>query len=522
VGAETKRRQNYSGAMAGTMRLPYCSADDAARGTPTLASLMFSRSDGKRSPRARPDDFANLSPHPANPLASRPAPKTPHCCESCGEEVTFGRGVLASLCCESCGVVVAEQASDVVVSAGSRTILAVRLTGGNSEMTARIQRMIGSGSTGASASELAASILGELARRGSDLPFSAPAVTRTACRYLTTILSAATTARPSPHQIEELLAGCLHYAAILHDVPVGRRVLTEYVAAAPDVVETEYGVAGLSKPTGVEKSVGLVHQRMAGLKIDDKLPDRDAQSRNSARSVLVPYVDLLDSCRETDCPSGLASVWGWARDSVAACFPDVPVTGLADSLGPLVWHLGRVVQSCLDFAQVRSLGVDRIPATQRAAFAVLILEAFAAMGITPPIRPPARTKNPGESIPLLRDAKYAPGSAEFTVPAEASPLVVATATLQLAVATATTYSVGVLRKSRRRRNEAATVRPFPPKGKLLAIGPGSPSAAVSTFTCELRAYRRDLNRHVLIPHGLYLPRESFWCARGMRRIGAQG
>ena len=145
-------------------------------------------------------------------------------------------------------------------------------------------------------------------------------------------------------------------------------------------------------------------------------------------------------------------------------------------------------------------------------------------GDTLPLRPPARTKNAvgaANSLPLLREAKYAQGSAEFAVPAGGSSLAVAVATLQLAVSVATTYSAGVLRRSRKRRSDVAAARPFPPKGKLLTIGPGSPSAAVSTFTCELRAFRRDLNRHVLIPHGLYLPRESYWCARGMRRIGVQ-
>jgi len=436
--------------------------------------------------------------------------------------------------CSHCGVVGEEHArmgkEEVVVSVESRGSSGVRFVGGNKETQKKVSEVSGAGLEPA---HLAPAILVALAGRAPDSPFAHSKIVDLGGRMLGAILAAGK--KPSVGGVEKLVAGCVYYAAAEasldpdSDATGGTNAqLTGFVEGVSAVIADRLGGGtGTKATTSVVKSVGEVRKALARADLQHMLPSSADMDMVAAERAVRAYLAPLDATANGDpAPkTGMGAVYAWGRASAMGAWGggmDASVK-MAPALRELERALARVVLDCQKWTQRNSVGENRNHTTHWAAFASLVVEAFAAMGETrgaPDVYYRGKKSDSDPASGLLVSPKYTRVNPEFSFGALLGR--VASGALRLAVAAAATNKAGGLKRPRPKKGDPEPLRPFPPRGRLLALNQKSVGQAVKDFVEEVRHYRRDLNQAVLRNHGLYLPRESYWKERGLRNLGVQG
>lgn len=410
-------------------------------------------------------------------------------CGECGEPYD-GEGV-----CGACGVEYPEDnGAEAVAIATPKTLLTgLRVMGGDTTRTAQIREIVSGGVGSIDTKALGSALFEDLALDSPDSPLAAADVRATAAATFSTIVSLSQTTRPSVGMFEKLLGGCLYYAAVSCRVSTNREKIVAFVKRGPQVVRARcHGLpcpASLT-PTGFVQSINTVGQQMRDLGLKDTLPTPQEQDLNQARSVVREYLDVF--CRREEVASPLAAVFVWAGTVRAASAKDP-----ADVVGPdAETALAQTLYELVTYITGRGIGSNRNQSTQWAACAALVLEAYAAMSLG------------GDELPQGKYSRIAP---EFAPVGDALAF-------QLGLAASVSHVHGILRQPRSRKT-APRRRPFPPKGKLLALRRKTVSDAVTKFVTQLWPYRRDINANVFAPCGLYLPRPAYWRRSGLARCG---
>ena len=465
----------------------FCSAGDLA----LLAAGMSAEGAGttERAPLGELTAAARFGPASAPKFRGYDVPTRASCGE-CGEPYA-GEGV-----CEACGAEYPEDdGSETVAIATPKTLLTgLRVMGGDTARTAQIREIVSGGVGSIDTKALGAALFEDLAHDSPDSPLGAPDVRAAAAATFSTIVSLSQTTRPSVGMFEKLLGGCLYYAAVSCQVSTNREKIVAFVKRGPQVVRARcHGLpcpASLN-PTGFVQSINTVGQQMRDLGLKSSLPSPQEQDLNQARSVVREYLDVF--WRRAEVVSPLAAVFVWAG-TIRPASAKTP----ADVIGPAAeTALAQVLYELVAYITGRGIGSNRNQSTQWAACAALVLEAYAAMGLG------------GEDD--LPQAKYGRVAPEFAPAGDALAF-------QLGLAASVSHTHSVLRQPRSRKTVARR-RPFPPKGKLLALRRKTVSDAVTKFVAQLWPYRRDINAVVFARRGMYLPRPAYWRRSGLARCG---
>jgi transcription initiation factor TFIIIB Brf1 subunit/transcription initiation factor TFIIB len=446
-------------------------------------------------------------------------------CPSCGEtgclEVEEVSGAYHQVC-RRCGYVGEEDAQaskgELEVTVESRGSSGVRFVGGDAETQKKISAEVSG--AGFDCEVLAPAVLNSLAGRTPASPLADSKVIARATEMLRTLLN--TGKRPSVGGVEKFLAGCLFYASVECGGEGGSEAeIKAFVGGAGAIVAGHMGggAPATKKSTGLVKSIGEVKKVYASTGLQATLPSSEMIDRVGATRAVREYFRPLEEVVGTPgaiAIKGMESAYRWAHAEVVkawgaadAPFPEKVLADVEDAL------VGAVLD-CRGWTQRTSVGENRNNSTHWAAFASIVLEAFAAMGesrTAPDDYYMGAAGSPTSG--LLREPKYLRVRPEFG-PAEA-PKRMAVGVLRVAVAIGAAYKAKGLKKPRSRTG--CHRRPFPPRWRVAALRKDSPTQAVKEFVEEIRRYRRDLNSEVLQRHGLYLPRETYWKERGLRVLG---
>ncbi len=457
----------------------------------------------------------------------------PEICHSCGApreaEVTEVSGNYHWVCAH-CGVVGEEHTrygKEVSVSVENRGSSGVRFVGGDKATQKKVSEVSGAGLEPV---HLAPAILNALASRIPTSPYASPKIIERASALLQALLVAGK--RPSVGGVEKLLAGCVYFASVEQSLCEPGSALegsdaqiTQFVKGSSAIVADRLGgKPGTKTTTSLVKSIGEVRKALARAGSCDRLPSAMKMDHVSAERAVRAFLAPLDATASgvSGPASGMGAVYAWGRTAALDAWGKGldPTTPLVPALRSVEMRLARAVLDCQKWTQRESVGENRNHTTHWAAFASLVIEAYAAMGEArggfDDYYRAERSEEKEADTGLLVSPKYLRVNPDYALSDHTSR--VASGAIRLVVAASATNKAGGLKRPRPKKGDSEPLRPFPPRGRLLALNQKSVGQAVKDFVEEVRHYRRDLNV-VLRSHGLYLPREGYWQERGLLNLG---